>query len=281
MKIAMESYVICDKHGEEKGLEMIKNAGFEAVDYHFASPKSIAQLAEGYMERAAVTKSILDRIDLPCVQSHAPFVFRYEMGDWQGHPLWEETRRAMEYAAYLGAKQTIIHTINVPKEVDFYEYNLKFLKSFEPFAAEYGIRIGVENGEDPAMVNKMIELLDSPWYVLCVDVGHANAPDHGCFAENFLMALEKPEKLQALHLNSNFGVYGHTTDIHYIPYLGHMNWDGIVEALAKLDYAGDFTMEICGILQELPMEVHPEALQLAAAVGRHMVCKFSEYRRNE
>lgn len=277
MKIAMESYVVCDTHGEEKGLEMIKNAGFEAVDYHFASLKSREQLAGNYMEKAAKTKEILERIGLPCVQSHAPFVFRYEMGDWRGHPLWEETRRGIEYAAYLGAKQTIIHTINVPEGVDFYAYNVEFLKSFEPAAKEYGIRIGVENGEDPGFVNKMIELLDSPWFVICVDVGHANAPDHGCFAENFLRALEKPEKLQALHLNSNFGVYGHTTDIHYIPYLCHMNWDEIIKALAEMKYSGDFTMEICGILQELPPEVHPETLALASAVGRHMVRKFKEF----
>ena len=279
MYVAMEHYVVCDIHGEEKGLEMIRNAGFTGVDYHFVSPAGIERLADGYMDRAVVTKKILDRIGLTCVQSHAPFVYRYEHGPWENHPMWVDIHRSIEYAAYLGARQIIIHPVNVPQDMDFLDYNVSYFRSFEPAAEKFGINIAIENGGSNAQaINDLVECLDSPRFVICVDVGHANAPAKGYFVEDF-MAQINLDKVEALHLNSNFGLYDHKTDLHYLPYLGNMNWEAILKALAQGNYQGDMTMEIVGHVRDLPPEVHPEALALASAIGRHLVRKFEEYKR--
>lgn len=270
MILAMETCVTCSRFGEEQGLTMIREAGFDGVDYTFFSPDGCALLDERYLERAAHTKELLDRLGLVCHQAHAPFLFRYEHGEFEGHPLWVGVCRSIEYAAHLGAQHIIIHPIDqVPEGVDLVEYNTRYLGSFAETARRFGIRIGIENGPPSHVINELLARLEDGLYICCVDVGHCNEPARNYHPQNMIAEIA-PGKLQALHLHDNKGMVGRIGDDHNLPYLGVMDWDAILRALAERRYPGDVTLEIVGYLESLPPAVFPQALALAHGVGRDL-----------
>ena len=232
------------------------------------------------MEHAAHTKAILDKLALPCAQSHAPFRFRYEHGDWENSPYYIEICRSIAYAAYLGARQIIVHEVRVPEDVDYIDYNVAYLRSFEPIARRCGIKIAFENGPVPEIINRILTQLDSDLFICCLDNGHAYMPSKGNYPHEFVQRLI-PQKLQALHVHDNYGLnddfywYG---DLHMLPYTGCVDWDAFLRALAQQGYCGDFTFETVGYLDHLPVEVLPEALALAQAIGRSMIKRLESFK---
>ena len=53
--------------------------------------------------------------------------------------------RALESASILGAKNIVVHSLNVPEGVSFEEYNIEYYKSFIPYCEKFGIHVAVEN----------------------------------------------------------------------------------------------------------------------------------------
>jgi len=267
MILAMETAVVCASLGEDHGLQLIRNAGFDGVDYTFFTPESQALLGEDYLRHAAHTKALLDKVGLLCHQAHAPF--RCEDGDPTAPPFWTSVRRSIEYASILGAKQIVIHPVNVPEGTDYVDFNLRYLGSFAPTARQFGIRIAIENGPPSHVINELLEKLEAGLYICCVDVGHCNEPARNYHPQNMIAEIA-PGMLQALHLHDNKGMVGCIGDDHNLPYLGVMDWEAILRALADRNYPGDLTLEIVGYLEALPPAVYPQALALAHGVGRDL-----------
>ena len=271
MLLSMETFITCNRFGEDEGLRLSAEAGFDAVDYNFFSDFGLTRLTGDHMEKAEHTKSLLGKHGLVCNQAHAPFLFRYEHSAWEESPLWLDMNRAIEYAAYLGARQITFHPVNVPEGVDFVEYNTAYFRSFAPSALKCGIRIAVENG--PARrVMRLLQRLDPEIFVYCLDTGHANHPP--TWTPHEVIAQVPEGRLQALHLNDNWGIREGHWDLHFPPYYGSIDWDATVKALASRDYPGDFTLEIVGFLEHTPDALFPQALAFAHAVGRQLIEKF-------
>lgn len=267
MILAMETAVVCARLGEAQGLQLIREAGFDGVDYTFFTPEGCALLEEDYLQNAKRTKALLEEAGLQCHQAHAPF--RYEGSDPFALPFYTSVLRSIEYAALLGARQIIIHPVNVPDEEDYVNFNLRYLGSFADAARRFGIRIGIENGPPSHVINALLEKLEQGLYICCVDVGHCNEPARNYHPQNMIAEIA-PDMLQALHLHDNKGMVGCIGDDHNLPYLGVMDWDAILRALADRRYPGDLTLEIVGYLEALPSEVYPQALALAHGVGREL-----------
>ncbi|MBQ6798934.1 MAG: sugar phosphate isomerase/epimerase [Oscillospiraceae bacterium] len=267
MILAMETAVVCARLGEEQGLRLIRDAGFDGVDYTFFTPESIALLGEDYLQNAKRTKALLEELGLQCRQAHAPF--RYEGSDPFALPFHTSVLRSIEYAALLGAQQIIIHPVNAANGADYVDSNLRYLGSFGDTARRFGIRIGIENGPPSHVINELLEKLEQGLYVCCVDVGHCNEPARNYHPQNMIAEIASG-MLQALHLHDNKGMVGCIGDDHNLPYLGIMDWESILRALADRNYPGDLTLEIVGYLEALPPEVYPQALALAHGVGRDL-----------
>ena len=95
MYLNMETCVVCARMGEEAGLRMIRDAGFDGVDYTFFFEFGWAQLEGDYLQKAARTKSLLEQYGLACRQAHAPFRMTYEDSLQPDHFRYEEIRRSM------------------------------------------------------------------------------------------------------------------------------------------------------------------------------------------
>ena len=149
MKLSMESYVPVRRFGEKEGLKMIKDAGFDCVDFSFCGLDLDApEFGEGYIEHAKEVRAHLDEIGLECHQAHAPYVMNYESTFDLSDGNFCATVRSIEGAAILGAKAIVVHTVAVPQSIEeftMWEFNQRYYKALVPYAEKAGIKIAVEN----------------------------------------------------------------------------------------------------------------------------------------
>ncbi len=283
MRLSIEGW-IRNRVGDIAAFEMIKAAGFDAVDYSFYWPKAGMEMLDGdYAAYARTLRRHLDAIGLVCNQAHAPFDLRYGEPWEMSCPAYRNIVRSMEFAAILGAEQIVVHSLGVPRGVDVMAYNEAYYKSLEPYCAQYGIRIAIENlfEEDKkrrthigrigtaALLREMLSRLDSPWFVLCVDVGHAALS--GTEPEDMIRALDT-HCLRALHIQDT----DYLKDCHIPPYMGLLNWDEIASALREIRYQGDLTLEVFSYLLHMEDALLPDALHMAAKIGRHLSGKIEK-----
>lgn len=286
MKLAMESYVPVRKCGEKDGLKMIKDAGFDCVDFsYYAFKPDSPTLGDGYVEYAKEVRAHLDDIGLECSQAHAPYIMGYDSAFDLENVNYRATVHSIESAAILGAKSIIVHTIAVPKEVkevSMWELNQRYYKSLIPFAEKAGICIAVENlysyddkrkcfvGRlgSPRELTEFVKEVNSPWVVACVDVGHASIT--GYEPEEFIEKMDG-SILKAIHIHDG----DYQGDRHTLPYLGRFHWDDVLAALKKVGFEGNLNFEIISYLNRLPAELLPDALRLAERTGRYMIGIFN------
>lgn len=281
MKLSVENYVPRERVGDLEGLKMIKDAGFDCVDYSFYWAKEdFPMYTDQYRAYAQEVRACLDSIGLRCNQAHAPFPVT-EGGEFSlEDPAYRRVVQSVEAAAVLGADAIIVHLASVPAdstETEF-DYNVRFYKSLEPYAAKSGIRIAVENlfSRDkkrncirgrlgsPAELNAMLKALNSHWFVACLDLGHASIT--GFEPEDFIRKTD-PKILRALHVQDT----DYLDDRHQLPFLAKLNWPEIMKALGEYGYEGDFTFELTGYLRPLPAELLPEGLHFAHSVGQYLL----------
>ena len=285
MKLSMESYTLVENFGAYEGFKLIKEAGFDCVDMSYYYQKEGSPLiGEEYREYALQLRSYLDELGLVCNQAHAPFDFKHGEPLDTSSPNYLAIVRSIESAAILGAKQIIVHSICVKKDGQLrfdHDYNLAYFKSLEPFCERFNINIAVENlfvldnkrksymGRlgTPAELCEFVRELESPYFVACVDVGHA-AMTYG-EPEEFLAGMDA-DILMALHIQDG----NYYEDCHTIPYLGGFNWSEIMKTLKKIGYKGELTFEIIKYLRNIPKELMPDALCFAEKIGRHLISIF-------
>ena len=282
MRLSVDISGVRSLVGDFEALDLIKSAGFDAVDYDFHGGVN----DETCVDYARKLRAHLDKIGLLCNQAHAPFGMPYGTAFDATNPKYLSIIRSIEAAAILGADNIIVHAIVVPEDIsDTYEScNIKFYQSLEPFAQKFGIKIAIENlftydevthyhsgiFAKPSEMNSLIERLDSPVFSVCLDVGHAFIS--GTNPANFVRGM-KPGYLKALHIQECTDGIG---DKHQLPYLGFIDWEDLAKALKEYHYDGDFNFEIFRFFTSLPKDCLPEALKLAEKVGRHIIKLIEE-----
>ena len=284
MKLSVDLYQLREKFGDRKAIEMAAQAGFDGIDFpYFWENEREEVLGDNYLEYAKEIRGYLDEAGIECTQAHAPFSIAYGCTFSESDPAFLRIVRSMESASVLGAKQIVVHAITVPKEVDLKSYNLEFYKSLLPYCEKFGIRIAVENlfqrtgiivhlkGKlgSPKELNAMVEMLDSPWVMACVDIGHAALTGHE--PEEFIAGMN-PAYIKTLHVQDN----DYIEDRHTLPFVGELDWEAITAALKGVGYTGDLVFEVAHFIRKFPDVLVPKALQLAVSVGRYLISKIEK-----
>ena len=278
MRLSVETLGLIGRFGAEKSLAMIRDAGFDCVDFSYTwritTPEELSPyIGEDFVARAREIRAELDRVGLCCNQVHAPF---RPMSD--AHvPL---VIRAIEGAAILGAPHIVVHPRWCAEEME--RYNVAYFKALEPVCREFGVRIAIENlfhrekpsgfsgiFHTPEAMRSLLERLDSPWFGVCCDTGHAVLT--GTQPADLIRGLPAGALL-ALHVQDNDGV----DDRHTLPFLGKLDWESVMAALRDTGYRGDLTFEIYKYLRAFPDDLVFDALCHAARVGRGLIAKFEE-----
>lgn len=141
MQLSMETVVLRNKFGDETAIRMLKEAGFDGIDYSFYWPGSPERnmLGEDYISRAREVKSYLKAMDMNCLQAHAPLnprpVASLELSDLT----CLELIHSIEFSGILGVKTLVVHAITPPEGRGLIEYNLEFYRFLEPFSPISGV----------------------------------------------------------------------------------------------------------------------------------------------
>lgn len=285
MKLSVETGTIISRLGDKQALRLIKEHGFDCVDYsYYGREKDDILNKDKYLAFARDIRSELDRLGLECNQAHAPMCFPYGDETGEGSENWCLIARAIESAGILGAKAIIVHSVGLPleKKAQEFEYNVGFFKSFEPIAEKAGIKIAVETlVEYDSRRNRYSSLFNTPYelcnivkalgtdnFTGCVDIGHCAQTNYS--PEQFLRNMNK-DILTCLHVQDS----DYWGDAHFLPFTRDFKWDSIMQSLKGIGYSGDLTFEVIGYFNRLPNELLGAGLAFAESVGRHLISLYN------
>lgn len=263
--------------GEEKAVELVAKAGFDAWDlsmfamvrYDWTNrcllPNDHPFAQPDYLKFVRQLRHIGEDNGIHCNQSHAPFP--------NTHPeVRSYMKRAIECTAEAGGKIIIIHPNNDASPAE----NGAFYAELLPFAADHGVQVATENMWNWSVSNNCAlpcacstpdnftaHLDAAPGLIACLDIGHAEMRGLGTTAVDMIHALG--DRLQSLHIHDNDLV----NDSHMIPFAGKIDFDAIVAALKATNYRGYLTLEADTYLKKFTPDTALDGIcDLAAAANR-------------
>ncbi|MBR3751297.1 MAG: sugar phosphate isomerase/epimerase [Clostridia bacterium] len=258
MKISTEIGSIAKISGMERAVELCAKAGFDAWDLsmfdmcridssgnYVATPNGL--MGNNCLKFARSLRRIGEDNGIVCNQSHAPFPVRIKA-------IEACLERAIECTAEAGGEICVIHPDNNKSA----EQNAEMYARLLPIAKACNVRIAAENmwnwdhvancpchaacssAED---FIKHIDILDDPYLVACLDIGHAQMRTAGDGAVNMIRKMGR--RIQALHLHDNDLLLDH----HQLPFSMNIDFFSVVRALKEIDYSGYFTLEAKSYLE--------------------------------
>ena len=286
MKISTEIGSASRRIGEERVVEYVAKAGFDAWDFSMFDMcryDSVTKLAieTGHpltgSQRLAFARKLkqigLDN-GIHCNQSHAPFSCNYPS-------VRSRLKWAIECTAEAGGKICVIH----PQTNKSAKENTEFYMELLPFAKECGVKIATENmwDWDPIKDESSfaacattedflahLQAVNDDYFVACLDLGHADMRGSGSGAANMIRGLGS--HLQALHIHDNDGWH----DSHAIPFSMSMNYEEVVKALKDINYQGYLTLEADTHLKKYEDANIYEGIKEMAASARKLAAMFEE-----
>ena len=299
MKLSLCTGSLEQRFGYERAFEMIKAAGFDALDYGVDGwwdgkeetmakinclGKSESEIREYYGARYECAA----KIGLEIGQTHSifgPTAFLKHRDIFV-----EITKNNILATNVLHSQYTVIHPIITPGRMvkDGYEechaLNLEFFRSLIPDLEKYGVKIAIEpmwvrDSEKniratvcsyPEEILQFLDELGTEHFCACPDLGHIalTESDTGDTPGSVIRKLGSATKVIHAHeVTKNI-------DSHTKPYTfaGSMDWDDIGAALREVGYTGTFNFEIGDAYYgAYPDELIPEALAHLAKIGKNIV----------
>jgi sugar phosphate isomerase/epimerase len=286
MLYSSQTHNIVAAFGLKKGIEMMADAGFTALDLTmFANNEYLFE--PDYKETAKKIKKIADDKGVPFTQAHAPFGGGY---DNYVTNLVPQLPRVFEFAGLLGIKQVVVHPLQqgryYGREQHLFEMNMEFYEGLKHFAKDSGVKIAIENMwqrhpknqyivddvcADPHELVKYYDTLNDPdVFTICLDIGHVAL----CCREPQDAIRIIGDKLGALHVHD----VDYKSDMHTLPGMGKINYDAVCKALADIDYKGEFTLEADNFLINYDKQFKPVALKFMADCAKHYADKIEAYK---
>lgn len=284
MKISTEIASAAKIIGEEKTIELVAKAGFDAWDFSMfsmckydwntktISPTDHPLSGDNYLAFARKLKQIGLDNGIHCNQSHAPFpVYCKEIRSY--------LKRAIECTAEAGGSICVIHPDNYKSAEENAEMYLELL----PFAKEHNVKIATENMwcwdkekdhscfaacATPKSFCDHVDIAEG--LVACLDIGHAEMKGSDTTAVEMIEALG--HRLAALHIHDNDKWH----DSHQIPFSMDIDFVPIVKALKEIDYKGYFTLEADQYLKDRTADNIFDGIKEMADAAKKLVQIYSE-----
>lgn len=258
MKISTEIGSSAAIIGEEKAVELIAKAGFDAWDFsmgemcHYDFPSksfmksSHPTAGDNYLGFARKLKKIGEDNGIVCNQSHAPTPTSCP-------EIRSYFKRAIECTAEAGGEICVIHPDNdkLPEE------NAEMYFELLPFAKEHNVKIATENmwnwdhkkGHSsfaacatPESFCTHVDAVNDPFLVACLDIGHSEMKGSDTSAVEMIRTLGS--RIKAVHLHDN----DLWNDSHQIPFSMSIDFNAVIRALCEIHYNGYLTLEAVGYL---------------------------------
>lgn len=292
MRLVNNTDVYATVFGEEEAIRILARSGFDAIDWSYFNMlrDDNPWCQADFRERAQKMKAIGEECGIGFSQAHAPFPSSKGEEPFDT-VITQRIINSMEASAIMGIDYIIVH----PKQHLPYAKNKKLLfdmnvemyKSLVPYCEKFGIHVCVENMwqydhnrsvivdsicAQPEEFCAMIDAVNSPWIVGCLDIGHAALV--GLDPADMIRALGK-DRLKCLHVHD----VDYHKDNHTLPFLEKLDWESITEALADIDYRGDFTFEAASFPNCFPAELREDACKFMERTGRYLISRIDAYRK--
>ncbi len=273
MYISVQSAGVVPGRGDmEKGYRMIRDAGFEAVDWNLDLSWDSRKVKNKQLEHCIFEDSLEEiqahfAAELAAIrgcglvpyQAHAPFppyvkgfpeLNDYAIGIYQ---------QCIRYCGSIGLKYLVIHGISLivddetqtPETVR--QMNLHLYESLIPVLQETDVVVCLENlfsryrnsilmegfcsvpEEAVWFVDHLNEKAGKECFGFCLDTGHLNllGKNQGIFIRKL------GKRIKVLHMHDNRGVQ----DEHLAPYTGSIIWKDVIGALRDIGYDGSLNFE--------------------------------------
>ena len=157
--------------------------------------------------------------------------------------------RSIECTAIAGGKICVIHPDNYKGAKE----NVELYEKLLPFAKDCGVKIAIENTfrldhekgkitpafcSTPDGILEIFDYIKDPFFVACLDIGHAELQDLSTSSCDMIRALGK-DRLACLHVHDNDKCH----DSHELPFSMQIDWESIAATLAEIGYCGQITLE--------------------------------------
>lgn len=280
MILSTQTDYLTHRFGIEKGIRMLCEAGFDALDFSmfalFSEKNPLNTEGNGYVENI---KKIASEYGVYFNQAHAPFPSSKEKDEEYNKKAFKAIVRAMEICNILEIGVVIVHPTDISNKQEKKQYNLDFYNRLLPYCEKYNVKVALENmwGYDSVAkkiipnvcstaeeLAEYVDALDSKYFTVCLDLGHCGLV--GEDAANMIRVLGH-DRLTSLHVHDNDGV----NDSHTAPFFGVMDWNSITRALAEIDYVGDFTFEADNFFLRKPDELLPVTARYMHDIGRVLI----------
>lgn len=286
MKLVNYTEALSERWGDEAAVRITCEAGFDGIDFSMFRMKDDDNdilNTSGYKAHLKELQKIAYSYGVTFEQAHSPFPSAKENDGEYNEKMFEKLKRSLEIAGILDAKICVVHPVQFSEQQ--FEQNMELYHKLEPYAADYGVKIAVENmwgwndelkrivpnvcsvAED---FNHYVDALNPEHFTACLDLGHC-----GLVGESAgTMIRQMGSRIGALHIHDNDNMH----DNHSLPYLMDMDWDDILHALGEIDYKGNFTYEVGTFLRDFPDDMIHSCERFMHDLGRSMMKKIEEYR---
>lgn len=246
---------------------VLKDAGFESMDINFCGtiydePSRHEPLLDGDDWRRALDAVMAEcaRCDMPVPVSHLPY-YHYDLPDAEKLARNNAMMfRAIAATAHVGAEFAVIHPQRDENGGTDVAGTIEKLSAFNDAAMKAGVTLCVENMFTTTAA-QLCGIADALGCGVCWDVGHAHLGGQEQGAAIALLG----KRLKTVHLHDNNG----KGDQHLPPYLGTIDWPGLVRALREADYQGDFNFEVGAV--RLPKAMRPDLLRYIVNAAKGLI----------
>ncbi|MBE6550422.1 MAG: sugar phosphate isomerase/epimerase [Ruminococcaceae bacterium] len=311
MDISIQTGSILYEYGFEKGAKMLREAGFDAVDWNLnrALPVNVLSSAKELHDLCIFEKPLDDVLKhfeaelkalrdngLKISQAHAPFPAYFPGREDILDYCISIYHRVIEFCDAIGCKYVVIHGISgsISEENKPYEYykelNLKLCRSLIPTLQKTNVTVCLENLYKS---NKQIYCANDFFEGTCCDPyeaieyidtlnGEAGKECFGiCLDIGHLHLIRKRpsvyilalgKRIKCLHLHDNDA----KGDEHLMPYTGTVLWNDFLDAMNKIGYDGDLSFETFSQTRAsyLPEELLPVFLETIRKTGEYFRTKI-------
>lgn len=294
MKIAVQTGDILDRFGIEEGFKMMKEAGFDSVDFNLDhvlrgndirsnNCKSIIDgPVEHALELARPYKEAAEKYGITFYQAHAPFPFYVDGLAEMNEYLFEILEKCMAICDYVDCRLMIVHPAfnGYDKWLEHDEewnLNIERYTRLIPALKKYNITCCLENMfvshkgkiygavcsdmyEAAAYIDELNQIAGEKRFAFCFDTGHAHLIGKDVY--NALLVIG--DRVEAFHIHDNDGI----SDQHIIPYTGKLDWDRFIAGVKAIGFKGTLSFETFNAANIFDPELVPDLLKLIAATGR-------------
>ena len=231
-------------------MRRVKAAGFDAIDLNLCqicAHKTTLHLHTWQKDAETIAKTAQD-LGLKLPQCHLPF--KSSKVKWKSDDDYayytKMFYRAIDVAALIGFPWAVVHPDRYPlrEKMDLPQLISENHKEYDPlveYALKKGVNIAFENMNKGhfGLAEELVEYIDSYQDArvgACWDTGHGNMIYKGDQTAALKIV---GKRLHATHIHDNRS----ETDLHLLPWEGHINWTAFMAAMHDIDYQDTLVLE--------------------------------------